>query len=107
MGDWLDEWGCWDAEDFILSSVNHVEWRLENLDNYIHFNNQGDRIDIRKIDNRYAKNLFNWFNKHLKEAKEELDDNGYIEIDTSFIDDAKLTNKGYLYLKGRAKNGKL
>jgi hypothetical protein len=77
MGDWSDEWGCWDVEDFILESVRQVEWRLENLDNYIHYDINGKKVDIRKIDDRYAKNLFNWFNKHLKEAKEELDEFRY------------------------------
>lgn len=59
---WAEDQHWFGLEDWILSSQDlRKERLLEAMEGYYHYDINGNKIDVREVDARYAKNIYNFY----------------------------------------------
>lgn len=71
----------WADEHAIQSIEDGAAQVRESLETGIHIDANGNKIDVSKIDSRYANNLYSWYlRKFSKEMHEEVLNSRLFEI---------------------------
>ncbi len=69
---WVEEQDWFGLEDWILSRPNTRKERLlEVMESYYHYDINGKKIDVREVDARYARNIYNFYLRKFDEKDRE------------------------------------
>ena len=69
---WAEQQDWFGLEDWLLSRPNTRKERLlEAMENYYHYDVNGKKIDVREVDARYAKNIYNFYLRKFDEKDRE------------------------------------
>ena len=68
---WAEDQYWFGLEDLVLSRTNTRKERLEAMESYYHYDINGKKIDVREVDARYAKNIYNFYLRKFDEKDHE------------------------------------